>query len=94
MIAVIIEEAAEVMESHIVVSLTHHCEHLILIGMCCYCMYLFTELFSLISLFGTDYYSLYLLITFANNSANERKYIHIVSIKILCSFQALLFCNI
>ncbi|PSN32629.1 hypothetical protein C0J52_22378 [Blattella germanica] len=29
---VIVEEAAEVFESHIVVSLTHHCEHLILIG--------------------------------------------------------------
>ncbi|XP_069677368.1 NFX1-type zinc finger-containing protein 1-like [Periplaneta americana] len=29
---VIVEEAAEVMESHIVVSLTSHCEHLILIG--------------------------------------------------------------
>ncbi|KAJ9594037.1 hypothetical protein L9F63_014514, partial [Diploptera punctata] len=28
----IVEEAAEVLESHIVVSLTHHCEHLILIG--------------------------------------------------------------
>ncbi|KAF2902956.1 hypothetical protein ILUMI_03225 [Ignelater luminosus] len=29
---VIVEEAAEVLESHIVVSLTEHCEHLILIG--------------------------------------------------------------
>lgn len=29
---VIVEEAAEVLESHIVVSLTSHCEHLILIG--------------------------------------------------------------
>nr|CAD7438059.1 unnamed protein product [Timema bartmani] len=29
---VIVEEAAEVMESHIIVSLTHHCQHLILIG--------------------------------------------------------------
>lgn len=30
--AVIVEEAAEVLESHIVTSLTEHCEHLILIG--------------------------------------------------------------
>ncbi|CAG9101992.1 unnamed protein product [Plutella xylostella] len=29
---VIVEEAAEVMEAHIVASLTHHCEHVILIG--------------------------------------------------------------
>ncbi|PSN40870.1 hypothetical protein C0J52_20558 [Blattella germanica] len=31
---VIVEEAAEVLESHIVASLTTHCEHLILIGNC------------------------------------------------------------
>jgi len=34
-LAVIVEEAAEVLESHIIVSLTRHCEHLILIGTFC-----------------------------------------------------------
>ena len=29
---VIVEEAAEIMEAHIIASLTEHCEHLILIG--------------------------------------------------------------
>lgn len=30
--AVIVEEAAEVLEAHVVTSLTHHCKQLILIG--------------------------------------------------------------
>jgi hypothetical protein len=51
MIAVIVEEAAEVMESHIVVSLTHHCEHLILIGMCCYCIYLYVDILNFLTSF-------------------------------------------
>lgn len=32
MFPVIVEEAAEVLEAHIVASLTHRCQHLILIG--------------------------------------------------------------
>lgn len=31
-VSVIVEEAAEVLEAHIIASLTRHCQHLILIG--------------------------------------------------------------
>jgi hypothetical protein len=33
---VVVEEAAEVLEAHIIASLTRHCQHLILIGKSCY----------------------------------------------------------
>jgi len=35
---VVIEEAAEVLETHIISSLTRHCQHLILIGIYIYFM--------------------------------------------------------
>jgi hypothetical protein len=46
-IAVIVEEAAEVPESHIVASLTRDCEHLILIGMFYHCIYIYTHIMNL-----------------------------------------------